>query len=73
MGGLSCNPCTREDFVDSSIFRYSGKWWMFTSDTTNSNCYLYYSDNNSGWVEHPMSPIINGDANRARLGEELCV
>jgi hypothetical protein len=57
------------DFVDSSIFRYSGKWWMFTSDTSNSNCYLYYSDNlTSGWVEHPMSPIVNGDASRARLG-----
>jgi PKD repeat protein len=57
------------DFVDSSIFRYNGKWWMFTSDTTNSNCYLYYSDKlTSGWVQHPMSPIVVGDASKARPG-----
>ena len=57
------------DFLDSSIFRYNGKWWMFTGDTTNSNCYLYYSDNlTSGWVQHPLSPIVVGDASKARPG-----
>ena len=56
-------------FTDPSIFRYDNTWWMFVSDTSNSNCYLYYSDNLlSGWVEHPMSPIISGDASKARSG-----
>jgi hypothetical protein len=25
-------------FVDPSIFRYNNKWWMFVSDTRNSDC-----------------------------------
>ena len=56
-------------FVDPSIFRYNNRWWMFVGDTTNSNCYLYYSDNLlTGWVEHPMSPIVANDASKARPG-----
>ncbi len=56
-------------FVDPSIFRYNNTWWMFVSDTTSSNCYLYYSDDLlSGWIEHPKSPIVSGDPSRARPG-----
>jgi len=55
------------DFVDPSVFYYNNTWWMFVSDTSNRNCYLYYSDDLlSGWVEHPMSPIVRNDASRAR-------
>ncbi|MBV6518232.1 MAG: hypothetical protein DCC43_07945 [Candidatus Brocadia sp.] len=54
-------------FVDSSIFRHNGKWWIFTGNATISNCYLYYSDNlTSGWIQHPMSPIVTGDSNKTR-------
>jgi methionine-rich copper-binding protein CopC len=54
-------------FVDSSIFRYNGKWWIFTGNATTNNCCLYYSDNlTGGWIEHPMSPIVTGDSNKAR-------
>jgi PKD repeat protein len=57
------------DFSDSSIFRYNGKWWIFASDSSHSNCYLYYSSNlTSGWVQHSMSPIVAGDASKARPG-----
>jgi hypothetical protein len=57
------------DFVDPSIFRYNNTWWMFVSDTTNSNCYLYYSNSlTSGWIEHPLSPIVVGNASKARPG-----
>jgi hypothetical protein len=56
-------------FVDTSIFFHNGYWWMFTSTTSNSECYLYYSSNlTSGWVQHPLSPIVSGDGSRARLG-----
>ncbi len=58
-----------KDFVDPSIFRYNNTWWMFVSDTTNSNCYLYYSDNlTSGWIAHPLSPIVVNDSSKARPG-----
>jgi PKD repeat protein len=54
-------------FVDPQVFFYNNTWWMFVSDTNDSNCYLYYSDDLlSGWVEHPMSPIVQGDRSRAR-------
>lgn len=58
-----------KDYVDSTIFRYDGKWWIFTSTTNNDNLYLYYTDTLEGtWNEHPMSPIIEGDRNIARPG-----
>ena len=56
-------------FVDTSIFFHNGYWWMFTSTPSNTECYLYYSNNlTGGWVQHPLSPIVSGDASRARLG-----
>jgi chitodextrinase len=56
-------------FVDPAVFRHGNTWWMFAGDTTNSNCYLYYSDSlTNGWVEHPMSPVVRGDASKGRLG-----
>ena len=57
-------------FVDPSVFRYNNKWWMFVSDSNNNgDCYLYYSDDLlGGWVEHPMSPIVNNDVSKARPG-----
>jgi hypothetical protein len=54
-------------FADPSLFYFNGYWWMFVSDWSNSNCYLYYSQSlTSGWVQHPMSPIVSKDASRAR-------
>jgi len=49
---------TDRDFVDPTIFRYNNKWWMFVGETSETYCYLYYSDDlTSGWIEHPTSPI----------------
>ncbi|MCU7804881.1 MAG: hypothetical protein KZQ96_16960 [Candidatus Thiodiazotropha sp. (ex Lucinoma borealis)] len=54
-------------YIDPSIFRYNGKWWMFGNQ--GGNCYLYYSDNLlSGWVEHPLSPVVRNDNSKARPG-----
>jgi len=59
-------------FVDPSIFLYDSTWWMFVGDEYNSTCYLYYSDYLlSGWVEHPMSPVVAGDASKARPAADL--
>jgi hypothetical protein len=58
---------TGKAFVDASILWFNGVWWIFASDTGNSNLYLYYSDNLlTGWTEHPKSPVIIGDASSAR-------
>jgi len=54
-------------FADPSLFYFNGYWWMFVSDWTNSNCYLYYSQSlTSGWTQHPKSPIVVNDVSRAR-------
>lgn len=56
-------------FVDPSIFRYNNKWWMFVSSGGSSFLSLYYSDNLlTGWVSHPMNPIIDRDKNISRPG-----
>ena len=49
------------EFADPTIFRWNGTWWMFVSRASNDACYLYYSDHlESGWIEHPQSPIASG-------------
>jgi hypothetical protein len=49
------------EFADPTIFRWNGTWWMFVSRASNDACYLYYSDHlESGWLEHPRSPIASG-------------
>jgi hypothetical protein len=64
-------------FVDSSIFRYADKWWMFAE--TNSHhkhdtLRLYYAEDLlDSWLEHPKSPIINGNAHIARPSGRVLV
>jgi len=66
---LEATLLTGRDFVDSSIFHADGRWWIFSSDTSDANCHLYHSSSlTSGWVEHPQSPIIQNDASTGRLG-----
>jgi len=63
---------TGKSFVDASIFRYNGKWWIFASTPQNKDLYLYYADDlNSTWIEHPMSPVIENDRNYARPGGRI--
>jgi hypothetical protein len=57
------------DFSDRAIFRHNNIWWMFVGNTGHRDCYLYYSDSlTSGWIEHPMSPIVSNDKSKARPG-----
>lgn len=61
------------DAVDTTLFQYKNKWWMFTCVKKNSNfreyddLFLYYSDNpfSKKWVSHPMNPIVS-DIRKAR-------
>ena len=63
-------------YGDPSIFRYAGRWWIFseTSPKRYDILRLYYADDLMGpWTEHPESPIIMGDANIARPGGRVLV
>lgn len=54
------------NFVDSSIFRYNGKWWMFTSDRWDI-LHLFWADDLYGpWNAHLKNPIILNDSDIAR-------
>lgn len=57
-------------FLDASLIRYADKWWLFT-ETNPEHKYdtlrLFYADDLLGnWQEHPLSPIIQGNAHIAR-------
>ena len=59
------------DFIDSSVFYYNNRWWMFSGDAAPgvkwSMCYLFFSDDlASGWTEHPLSPVVADDKSKAR-------
>ena len=66
MSGLSA--------VDTTLFEYDGKWWLFTSvDKTAGNVgldtdlFIFYSDNplNGRWIYHPLNPVVS-DVRSAR-------
>jgi hypothetical protein len=55
------------DFVDASIFRHDGIWWMFAGNANNDALNLYFSDELSyGWQQHPMNPVVRDDPHHAR-------
>ncbi|MDF5737009.1 glucosamine inositolphosphorylceramide transferase family protein [Nostoc sp.] len=64
-------------FVDSSIFRYADKWWMFAEtnpDHKHDTLRLYYAENLLGsWLEHPKSPIVSNNAHIARPAGRVLV
>ena len=61
------------NYADPSIVYKNGKWWLFILRGSDV-LVLYYADNLTGpWIEHPMSPLINGDKNIARPGGRLIV
>jgi len=64
-------------FSDSSIFRFNGKWWILTETSPNGRCEtlrLYYADDLMGfWIEHPKSPLIEGNPHIARPAGRVVV
>ncbi|MFA5080827.1 MAG: hypothetical protein WC472_04385 [Candidatus Paceibacterota bacterium] len=69
------NLLTGFNFVDSSIFNYHDRWWLFTCPTNKNDVLkLFYASNLGGpWLEHPASPIIDGNAHIARCGGRVMV
>ncbi|WP_066067716.1 glucosamine inositolphosphorylceramide transferase family protein [Neobacillus soli] len=59
-------------YVDSSIFHYNNKWWMFTSKS--GKLHLFFSDKLEGnWTEHPKSPLISDNYSITRPGGRVIV
>jgi hypothetical protein len=62
------------DYVDNSIVFYNGKWWLFSSVTSNDKLYLHYADSLTGqWKEHPQSPIVVDDVHKARPSGRMLI
>jgi len=56
-------------FADPTVVRHAGRWWLFTetSGGANDTLRLFHADRLTGpWTEHPLSPIVRGDAAAAR-------
>jgi len=69
------NLLTDIDAVDSTIFFYENKWWMFTGIRENirsgwNNLHIFFTDNPTiaNWIPHPMNPIIKNIKNSRPAG-----
>ena len=61
-------------YVDSSLFYFNKKWWMFTTSGKNEFLHLFYADYLRGpWTEHSKSPVVRDDPNKARCGGRVLV
>jgi hypothetical protein len=66
------NELIKGKYVDSSIFQYNNKWWMFAGKS--GNLHLFYADKLEGnWREHPKSPLISGNFNITRPAGRVIV
>lgn len=60
-------------FLDPSIFRHEGKWWILAG-SAEGNLHLFYSEKLKGaWNEHPKSPMITNDKSITRPGGRIIV
>jgi len=60
-----------DGFVDSSIFCFKEKWWLFTAKSQKTSnpktLYLFWADKPTGpWREHLKSPIVELNDNISR-------
>ncbi len=59
-------------FVDASVARHDGRWWLFVSTLPNRDLYLFHSEHlDRGWTRHPQSPVIRDDPTSARPAGRL--
>ena len=66
----------RGQFVDPTLFRHDGMWWMFATACPSrySNLRLFVAQDLRGpWKEHPKSPIIPDDPRAARPAGSVLV
>jgi hypothetical protein len=59
-----CAVLMDDEVVDSSIFEYEGRWWMFTSGLGGSafkysELSLFWAESPFGpWHPHPLNPVV---------------
>ncbi len=59
-----CAVLMEDEVVDSSIFEYEGRWWMFTSGLGGSafkysELSLFWAESPFGpWHPHPLNPVV---------------
>ncbi len=69
-----CDLARGGKFVDTSVVRHDGKWWLFTQtgDFRDGILRLFYSENLEGpWKEHPKSPVVKNEPHYARGGGRI--
>jgi hypothetical protein len=56
--------------ADASVFRHRERWWMYVDaspEKRHDTLRLHFADDLLGpWREHPLSPLIQGNPQRAR-------
>ncbi|MTJ07350.1 hypothetical protein [Anabaena sp. UHCC 0204] len=63
-----------DNYVDSSIFNFDEKWWIFTTSPQGNTLHLYYADELMGnWIQHPQIPLIEENLNTSRPGGRVLV
>ena len=63
-------------YADPSILRHGGKWWLFVGSDRKGDdmLQLFYASNLMGpWLEHPRSPLVDGNPNIARPGGRVII
>lgn len=67
----------RNYIVDSSVFYYGARWWMFAETGDNFRfdtlCLFTAAALTGPWVEHPKSPIVSVDPHIARPAGRVLV
>lgn len=67
--------------VDTTLFQYADKWWLFTLIDTmdhhlggSPELYLFYADDlfSGNWISHPLNPVIS-DVRNARPAGKIFV
>jgi hypothetical protein len=72
------NLIVGDDFEDNCVFRFDDRWWLL-NDLSRTPYYagtlrLFCSEHLTGpWIEHPKSPVINGDPHKARPAGRVLV
>lgn len=63
-------------WVDSSIFFFNGRWWLFSNPLAPENqvLELFHAESIYGpWQRHPMSPMVSGNNRFARSAGRVIV
>jgi hypothetical protein len=61
------NLLSGSQYFDPTAFFHDNKWWMFASGKGDNVLNLFSSDSLiSGWLPHPMNPVIDNNKHLAR-------